>query len=150
MEGLVECPLASSAYGITSTLSYEEIAGTRTTDVIHCPSNTYLVPPGAHPGQRWHTVCHSSGLKVAASGVVVGNSSVSVKGQLVPATHIRLTFTFSGAESGTNPNDYWVSAGGLILSQRETVDVSQPAGPLGSVRYTERMAISIASATPAR
>jgi hypothetical protein len=150
MEGLVECPLKSGAYGITSTLSYEQIAGTQTTDVINCPSGTYLVPPDARAGERWHSVCHSAGLKVVASGVVIGNSSVSVGGHAVPAIHTRLTLNFSGAESGTNPNDYWVSTkNGLILSQRETVDVSQQAGPLGSVRYTEQMAINIASATPA-
>ena len=151
MEGLVECPLKSGAYGITTTLSYEAIAGTQTTDVINCPSDTYLVPPDARAGQRWHTVCHSSGLKVVASGLVIGKSSVNVGGHAVPATHTRLTLTFSGAESGTNPNDYWVSTkNGLILSQRETVNVSQQAGPLGSVRYSEQMAINIASATPTR
>ncbi len=69
----------------------------------------------------------------------------------MPAIHTRLTLAFSGAESGTNPNDYWVSTkDGLILSQRETVDVSQQAGPLGSVRYSEQMAIRIASPTPVR
>ena len=48
-------PAPSGAYGITTTLSYEQIAGTQTTDVIHCPSDTYLVPPNAHAGERWHT-----------------------------------------------------------------------------------------------
>ena len=39
---------------------------------------------------------------------------------------------------------------GLILRERETVDVSQRTGPLGSVRYLEQMAISVASQAPAR
>jgi hypothetical protein len=39
---------------------------------------------------------------------------------------------------------------GLILRQRETVDVEQKAGPLGSVRYTEEMAIALSSLTPIR
>jgi hypothetical protein len=151
MEGIVECPLKSGAYGITTTLSYEEIAGTQTTDVIHCPSDTYLVPPNAHAGERWHSVCHSNGLNVDWSGAVIGKSAVNVGGHAVPAVHTRLTLSFSGAESGTNPNDYWISAkNGLILSQAETVDVSQSAGPLGSVRYSEQMAIKITSATPVR
>lgn len=151
MEGMVECPLQSGAYGITSTLSYEEIAGTQTSDVIHCPSDSYLVPPDAHAGQRWHTVCHSAGLNVGWSGEVVGKTSVNVGGHSVPAVHTRLTLAFSGAESGSNPNDYWISTkDGLILSQKETVDVSQKAGPLGSVEYSEQMAIKIASATPVR
>jgi hypothetical protein len=70
---------------------------------------------------------------------------------MVPALHTRLTLSFSGSASGTNPNDYWVSlSDGLILRQRETVDVRQSAGPLGSVRYTEQMAITLASTAPVR
>ncbi len=151
MEGLVECPLRGGAYGITSSLTYEEIAGVQTTDVISCPTDTYLVPPDPRAGERWKTKCHSTGLNVVSSGLVVGNSPVNVGGQTVPAIHTRLTLRFSGSESGTNPNDYWVSPkDGLILAQRETVDVSQQAGPLGSVHYRERMAITLASSTPVR
>jgi hypothetical protein len=85
------------------------------------------------------------------SGEVVGPTSVTVDGQKVPALHTRLTLNFSGSQSGTNPNDYWISLqDGLILRQRETVDVSQKAGPLGSVRYTEQMAITLASTAPIR
>jgi hypothetical protein len=151
MEGLVECPLGGGAYGITTALSYEEIAGTQTTDVIHCPVDTYLVPPHLHAGEQWHTVCHSTDERVVSSGLVVGKTSVNVGGHQVPAIHTRLTLSFSGSESGTNPNDYWVSPqNGLILDQRETVDVSQQAGPLGSVKYSEQMAIEIASPMPLR
>jgi hypothetical protein len=82
--------------------------------------------------------------------VVVGASSVDVGGHGIPALHTRLTLTFSGAETGTNPNDYWISQDGVILQQKETVAVSQSAGPLGSVHYTEQMAISLTSATPTR
>jgi hypothetical protein len=150
-EGLVECPLGHGAFGITTALSYEQIAGTQTTDVIRCPADTYLVPPDPSAGERWHTTCHSTDQNVVFSGQVVGMSSVNVGGHSVPALHTRLALSFSGAESGTNPNDYWVSLqNGLILGQRETVDVSQQAGPLGSVRYTEQMAIRITSETPAR
>jgi hypothetical protein len=151
MEGLVECPLPGGAYGITTDLSYEEIAGSATTSDISCPAGTYLVPPRPHPGATWQTVCHAANLRVVTTGRVLGLTSVNVGGQQVPAVHTRLTLSFSGAESGTNPNDYWVSTtDGLILAQRETVDVSQQAGPLGSVRYTEQMGISINSATPDR
>jgi hypothetical protein len=83
--------------------------------------------------------------------VVVGASSVDVGGHGIPALHTRLSLTFSGPETGTNPNDYWISLqDGLILRQKETVAVSQAAGPLGSVHYTEQMAISLTSASPIR
>jgi len=151
MEGLVECPQRDGALEIRSALSYEEIAGTQTTSVIHCPPRMYFVPPHWFVGERWQSTCHSAGENVVFSGRVMGPSSVDVGGNEVPALHVRLTLFFSGAESGTNPNDYWLSLqNGLVLRQRETVDVSQKAGPLGSVRYTEQMAITLASVAPIR
>jgi hypothetical protein len=151
MEGLVECPQTDGALTITSALSYEQIAGTTTTSVIHCPARTYFVPPHPAIGERWRTTCHSPGQNVVFSGLVVAAASVDVGGQTIPALHTRVTLSFSGSATGTNPNDYWVSLrDGLILRQRETVDVRQTAGPLGSVRYTEHMAITLASTAPVR
>jgi hypothetical protein len=151
MEGLVACPGDDGALTFTSSLSYEQIAGTSTTSVIRCPRGMYFVPPRPTVGERWRTTCHSPGQNVVFSGSVVGLTSVDVGGQKVPALHTRITLFFSGAQSGTNPNNYWVSLrNGLILRQSETVDVTQKAGPLGSVRYTEQMAITLASTSPVR
>jgi hypothetical protein len=151
MEGLVECPDPDGSLSISSALSYEEIAGTQTNSVIRCPAGTYLVPPDPSPGTRWRTTCHSPGQTVVFTGQVVGNSSVQVGRTRVPALHTRLTLTFSGPESGSNPNDYWVSEqNGMILRQSETVDVNQAAGPLGAVHYSEQMAIALTSTTPMR
>jgi hypothetical protein len=149
-EGMVVCPAADGALTIASALSYEEIAGTQTTSDIRCPAATYLVPPDPTAGARWRTTCHSPGQNVVFSGVLVGPSSVDVGGHEIPALHTRLTLTFSGAESGTNPNDYWIAQDGVILQQKETVSVSQAAGPLGSVHYSEQMAITLTSPTPIR
>jgi hypothetical protein len=151
MEGLVECPKRNGALVIESALSFEAIAGTKTTSVIQCPATMYFVPPDWFAGERWSSTCHSDGEKVVFSGEVVGASWVDVGRNREPAVHTRVTLSFSGSESGTNPNDYWVSLnGGLILRQSETVNVTQKAGPLGSVRYTEQMAITLASMTPER
>jgi hypothetical protein len=151
IEGLVECPTEDGGLSISSAPSYESIAGTQTTSDVHCPAGTYLVPPDASAGERWHTTCHGQGQNVVFSGQVIGLSSVAVGGHRVPALETSLTLYFSGSESGTNPNDYWVSLqDGLILRQRETVDVSQGAGPLGSVHYAEQMAITLNSLTPIR
>ena len=151
VEGLVECPLHDGSFSITSAPSYEEIAGTRTTSVMHCPPGTYLVPPDPAAGERWETTCHMTGQRVVVSGQIIGSSSVAVGRRTVPALHTRLTLTFSGSQSGTNPNDYWISMhDGLILRQRETVDLEQRDGPFGSVRYTEQMTIALDSLTPVR
>ena len=150
-EGLVACPQKDGALTITSANSYEQIAGTQTTSVIRCPANTFFIP--AHPtaGQRWHKTCKSKGDTVIFSGQIVGLSSITVSHHKVPALHTRLTLSFSGSESGNNPNNYWISLqNGLILRQQETVAVSENAGPLGSVRYTEQMAIALRSMVPIR
>jgi len=149
-EEMVECPLQGGILSMTSALTYEEIAGIQTTNLIRCPSDAYLVPPPS-VGEGWHATCHATGQKIALSGQVLGASSVDVGGRAEPALHTRLTLVFSGSETGTNPADYWVSLqNGLILREQETVDVSQEAGPLGSVRYTEQMAITLSSVTPVR
>ena len=148
LEGLVECPEARGALVVRSASSYEQIAGSQTTSTIHCPSDTYLVPPNWFAGEHWRDACHSNGEKVVFTGKVLGPAWVTVGRQKVPALHTRLTLSFSGSESGTNPNDYWINDG-LILRQHETVNVTQKTGPLGSVRYTERMTITLASMNPA-
>jgi hypothetical protein len=150
-EGLVACPQKKGALTITSASSYEQIAGTQTTSVIRCPANTYFIP--AHPtaGEHWRKTCRSKGETVVFSGQIVGLSSIMVSDQKVPALHTRLTLSFSGSESGTNPNNYWISLqNGIILRQQETVAVAERAGPLGSVHYTEKMAITLRSMAPIR
>lgn len=151
VESLVACPSSGGSLSIRAIPSYEEIAGTQTTMVLDCPAGTFLLPPDPRPGRRWRTTCHGSGQTVTVSGQVVDTGSVAVGGTEVPAVHTRLTMSMSGAESGTNPNDYWLSATtGLILRQSETVDVSQSAGPLGAVHYDERMSIALTSIDPIR
>ena len=150
-EGWVMCPQPNGALSITSTPSYEQIAGTQSTTVISCPAGMYFVPPFPFLGERWHKTCHSPGERIAFSGEVLGTSFVNVGGRKVPALHTHLTLSFSGSESGQNPNDFWLSVhSGLILRQRETADMSQRAGPLGSVRYSEQMAITLTSVSPIR
>jgi hypothetical protein len=151
MEGIEECRLKDGAYTLSSSLTNEQIAGTDTTQTINCSATAYLLPPDPRSGERWHATCSAAGLHVDFSGAVVGRSSVEVGDVRVSAVHTRLLLTFAGSETGTNPSDYWVSpTDGLILSEREGVDLHQPAGPLGSVRYTEQMGITLDSLTPAR
>lgn len=151
VEETVVCPSAGGSWWIPSSGSTEQIAGSTTTSVMRCARGTYLVPPGARPGARWSAQCTSPGLDAAVSGTVRDRCTVSVGGHPVRALHVHLTFTFSGDEHGTSPEDFWVSTSdGLILRQRELVDVSTPAGPLGPVSYTEEMEATLESETPVR
>jgi hypothetical protein len=151
VEGLLICPTAGGGLASPRATTQEQIAGMTTTDVITCPATTVFLPARPRVGQRWQATCQTPGSTVTLTGQVVGDPSVEVGGQAVPAVHTRLTFTFAGDQRGTNPTDYWVApTTGLILRERESVDLSDAAGPFGSVRYTERMAIALASTAPAR
>jgi len=151
MEGLVICPTAGGALVIEALPSSEVIAGTRTTTDIRCPSGTYFVPPGATRGERWRATCHAGSEKVVLSGLVVCPSEVTVAGQRVPALHTTLSLAFSGSQKGSNPNQYWVSPqNGMILRQRETVDMAEGSGPFGPVHYSEDMTIALTALHPAR
>jgi len=146
MEGLVECPGRNGAVMMSAALSDEEIAGVRTTESIHCPQHAYFLPPRPTVGQHWTATCHSSGQTIGFSGRVLGWSTISVGGDRRSALHTRITLTFAGSEAGTNPTDYWVSAAnGVILREKEAVDLAQRTGPLGSVRYSEEMAVGLSS-----
>jgi hypothetical protein len=151
IEGLVECPSVGGGIAMASAMSDEQIAGIRTVETVQCPTNAYLVPPEVSPGERWEATCHVPSGSVAFAGEVVGSAAVTVGRHKIPALHTRVTLFYSGDESGANPTDYWISMqNGVILRQRETVDVAQESGPLGSVRYTEEMALAIASTKPIR
>jgi hypothetical protein len=88
---------------------------------------------------------------VVFSGHLLAEASIKVGALEVRALHTSIRLAFSGSESGTNPSDLWISMdNGLILRQQETADLLQQAGPLGSVRYTEHMAITLESIVPVR
>ena len=150
-EGLVACPSTGGAVVFASAPTFEEIAGVRSTTDIRCSSGAYLLPPDPTVGVRWRSTCVADGTKVDYTGQLIGTSSVDVGHVRVPALHVRIGLELSGAESGSNPSDYWLSArNGMILRQDETVDLHQQAGPLGSVSYSESMTISLESLSPQR
>ena len=150
VEGLVVCRMANSALGVASFPSTEEISGIQTSSDVRCPTGTYFVPPDPRPGETWHATCHAGDETVHLSGGIIGPSSVTVGGHPVPALRTRLDLRYSGAETGTNPNEYWIQMPeGNILRQQESVTMTQGAGPLGSVRYSETMGITLQALAPA-
>jgi hypothetical protein len=150
-EGVVVCSAGHNELLMNSALSEEEIAGIHTNQTLRCSSGAFFVPADPSVGETWNATCRGAGERVTLAGRVVARSSVNVGGQEIPALHTRLTLSFNGSETGTNPTDYWVSTqNGLILAERETVDVKQGSGPLGSVQYHERMALAIDATSPDR
>ena len=150
-EGIEICREPNGALTMSQASSTESIAGASTKQVILCPETAYFVPPNPHAGQRWSAVCHGQGQIDKITGEVIGATTISVGDQTVPALHTQINTAVSGNASGTDPTDYWVAPKtGLILRQREEVSVSQAVGPLGSVHYTEQMAITMSSLVPVR
>ena len=147
-EATTMCNAPNGALAIPKLETDESIAGSTTSSTVNCPASTYLLPPAARPGQRWGVTCTqaSPAEKVVLAGQALGPVNLVVDGHPVSVEHTRLTLTFNGAEHGTNPTDFWiVPSSGLIVQERELVDVSQ-----GGVRYSETMEARLTSLDPAR
>lgn len=150
VESFVECPAPGGAMSMVASTSHEDIAGVSTDERITCPTSAYLVPPSS-VGSRWTATCRAAGQTVGFGGRVVGTGAIEVDGRSVPAVHIRVTLSFAGSESGTNPTDYWIDIDdGLIVREEEQVAMADRAGPLGSVHYAERMSLTALSLSPRR
>lgn len=142
------CSGPGGALNVPKLVTYESIAGTTTTSTIVCPATAYLLPAGARPGQRWSATCTltSPSEKVDLAGQFLGPATMAVGGRRVSVEHTRLTMTFTGAEHGTSPTDYWVvPATGLIVREHEQVAMAS-----GSVQYHETMDATLASLDPDR
>ncbi len=146
-EATTVCNTVHGGLTIPKFVTNESIAGSTTTSTITCPSTAYLLPPEPHPGQRWGVTCAlvSPAEKIDLKGQTVGRSTVVVDGHRVSVMHTRVNLTFTGAEHGTNPTDFWVvPSTGLIVRERETVGVTQ-----GGVRYSENMETTLNGLAPA-
>jgi hypothetical protein len=147
-ETTVECPAADGAYVVSSTITHETIGGTTTNATLTCPDTLYLLPPHVRPGARWSAHCTLSNPHepVSVTGVALGSTLLTIGGQQVQAEHVRLTQTFSGIASGTDPTDYWVvPSDGLIAREVEQVEVTQDG-----VHYHQSSAVQLTSLTPAQ
>ena len=136
-ESTTLCGGTDGALSVPRLVTDESIAGTTTTSTVRCPATAYLLPPAAHPGQRWGATCSltSPAEKVSMAGVASGPATVVVGGHRVAVEHTRFTLSFHGTAGGTNPTDFWiVPSSGLIVRERESVGMTQ-----SGVRYSESM-----------
>jgi hypothetical protein len=146
-ESTTLCSGPDGALRIPAMVTDESIAGTTSTSTIKCPGTAYLVPPSMRQGQRWSATCSllNPTEKVAMTGQTLGTTVMKVGGHPITVEHTRISLTFAGAESGTNPTDFWIVPGnGLIVRERESVAVTQ-----GGVRYNETMEASLTALAPA-
>jgi len=102
MEGLVECSGRNGAVGMVSALSDEEIAGVRTTEVIHCPAGPTSCPaPGAGTTVVGHLPRREPGgrLRRPSARLVHRRRTGTARASPAHAAHPLVP----GEESGSNP-----------------------------------------------
>jgi hypothetical protein len=135
---------SSPAIVVPDFVTYEAISNTVSTTTISCGPTAYLVPPDAATGATWSTTCRQSGstANVVLTGTDLGPALIHVGNHAVHTTHVHLSIDFTGAESGSSPEDFWL-ADGRIIQQSETVSLLQ-----GSVKYHEAMRTTLTSLTP--
>jgi len=147
-ESTTVCAGPDGSLSVPRLVTDESIAGTTTTSTVRCPATAYLLPPGTRPSARWAATCSLTdpAEQVSLAGAALGPATMAVGGHDVSVEHIRLTLTFSGVDSGTNPTDFWiVPSSGLVVREHETVGVTQ-----GGVRYSEGMDIMLTGLDPMR
>ena len=135
---------AAGALVATEFVTHEVIAGSTTTTVTSCPATSYLVPPVTTPA--WTAVCRQSDPsgKVVIDGRDLGPALLTVGGQSIETTHVRLTLHMSGSGTGISPVDFWISTTrGLLVRELETVGVNQQG-----VHYSEHMLTELTSLVP--
>jgi hypothetical protein len=142
------CPQAHDAYAIASMATHETIGGSTTDATLACPSTLYLLPPSAHRGQRWAVHCALSNPHeaVTVTGLVLGQTPLTIAGHTVETEHVRLTQRYSEPAAGADPTDFWVEpATGLIVEAREEVAVTQDG-----VHYHQASDARLVSLSPSR
>jgi hypothetical protein len=142
------CATTGSGLRLPKLVTYESIAGSQTTSVIECPTTAWLLPPSPSKHAHWSAACSLANPKerVSLTGVSLGSSVMTVAGHSVDVDHVRVDLRFEGAQSGTNPTDYWVvPSTGLIVRERELVSADQ-----GGVHYNESMDAVLTGLTPLR
>ncbi len=81
---------------------------------------------------------------------VIGNETVPIDGEEVEAIHLRYRNDFSGAQTGQEDLELWLSiADGLPLRGERTVTIDSDS-PVGTVTYTEEGTWSLRSTVPDR
>ncbi len=142
------CATSGGGLQLPRLVTFESIAGSQTTSTITCPATAWLLPPNSSKDTHWSAACFLVNPKerVSMTGVNLGPSIMTVAGQAVDVDHVRVDLRFEGAQSGTNPTDFWVvPSTGLIVRERELVSADQ-----GGVHYSESMDAVLTGLSPRR
>jgi hypothetical protein len=82
------------------------------------------------------------------SGQVVGSDTITIAGVAVPAIHVIVEETVSGATSGVRRSDNWFAADSALLLRRVASVEGDSSTAAGRVHYSERVTLQLTSLTP--
>lgn len=125
------------------------------TTTMTCRPPPVIMEAGMAVGDRWRAECRGESTQISGTTIsagthrLVGIESLTVGGRPVEAFHFRDRRTVSGAQSGTERFDSWLSPEGLVLRGRQRIAVDSDS-PLGRVTYTQQSEFALASLDPAR
>jgi len=129
------------------------VAAIGNTSTFRCPDSV-VVRASAEPGDRWDQECRGrsdtvDGTTVSAGPTrFVGEETVTVDGEEIPALHYHQVREMSDAQSGRQVEDFWFRAtdGLLLRNTRSTaIDSDSPVGP---ITYEEDGEWQLTSLTP--
>lgn len=118
------------------------VAAVGNTSTFRCPDSV-VVRAGAEAGDRWRQECRGtsdtvSGTTVSAGRTTfVGEETVTVDGEEIPALHYHQVREMSDSQSGRQVEDFWFRASdGLPLRNTRTASIDSDS-PVGAITYSE-------------
>lgn len=150
------CPTPDGGQRLVSRTAYHEFVGRGDERTYRCDDEAVAVPARLEPGVEFAATCRSEGtelsgaVELAMQGRVVAVEPVTVDGEPVMATHLRIEETLSGETTGSATVDRWVAAAdGRLLRERFEAS-STSASFLGEIVRQERFELKLDHADPYR
>lgn len=123
------------------------------TSTFHCPDSV-VIRADAEPGDRWHQECDGTSDTVDGTTVsagltrFVGEETVTIGGEDVPALHYHQVREMADAQSGRQVEDFWFRASdGLPLRNTRSASIDSDS-PVGAITYAEDGEWRLTSLTP--
>ncbi|MFA5882709.1 MAG: hypothetical protein WDA60_02560 [Acidimicrobiia bacterium] len=120
---------------------------------MHCKPPAVVIESGMQPGDAWESECRGTSSQISGTTIstgthrFVGRDGVEVAGRTIDALHFREERAVSGAQSGTEVFDLWLTDQGLPIQGRQRIVVDSDS-PIGRVTYTQEGAFVLVSALP--
>lgn len=120
-----------------------------------CDPPAVVMETGMEPGDVWDAECRGRNTRISGTTISTGTHTlvaiepVTVGDVSVDTFHFRDERVVTGAQSGREEFDFWLSADGLPVRGQQRIVVDSDS-PLGRVTYTQEGAFVLVRPTPVR